>query len=228
LHDRFAPAADLPDHGRLIPLALLRLARNLGADRRTALLAGLLCAASPRLIAQSVRVMVDSAFPCVVTFAFAAAAWRPPDAGPRAWLRDALAGVLLGVALLLRGAALVAVPAAVVLLLAGRPWRRALPGLGLAVLGGALAASPFLLRNLRLFGTPFYSDVGAYGIWPYVDALQFSTGSSGRPPRSASRSPTCPRSSGTGCGARATSSSARCRSSCWAARCGAPRPPSAC
>jgi len=166
--------------GILLPLALYRLARNLGADRTTAFVAGVLCAGSPRLINQSVRVMVDSLFPLAITLAFAAAAWRPPDPG-HAWRRDALTGALLGGALLLRGAALLAIPAVAMLLLSGRRGRRAWAGLGLAVLAGMLAASPFLLRNLRMFGTLFYSDVGAYGIWPYVDTLRFSHGLD-RPP----------------------------------------------
>jgi hypothetical protein len=42
-------------------------------------------------------------------------------------------------------------------------------------------AAPLLVRNLRLFGTPLYSDVTAYGIWPYVDPISFSHGLS-RPP----------------------------------------------
>jgi hypothetical protein len=165
--------------GCLIPVTLYRLARNLGADRATALLAGLLCAGSPRLIEQSVRVMVDSSFPFVVTLAFATASWRPSERGVRPVVRDALAGALLGLARCCGtgddGDAARGVAARV------GPAPRGGAGAGSAALAGIVVASPFLLRNLRLFGTPFYSDVGAFGLWPYVDHITFSHGLQ-RPP----------------------------------------------
>src|SRR4029077_18542004 len=150
-------------------------------DRATALLAGLLCACRPRMIDQSVSVMVDSVFPFVVTLAFATAAWRPSGNGVRPAVRDALTGALLGLAFLLRGQAMIVMLPAAWLLVAGRPARGAIAGLMIAVVAGVAVASPFLLRNLRLFGAPFHSDVGAYGLWPYVAPLTFSHGLQ-RPP----------------------------------------------
>jgi hypothetical protein len=46
----------------------------------------------------------------------------------------------------------------------------------LALTVAAAVASPLLLRNLQLFHTPLYSDVVAYGIYPYVDHLAFNSG----------------------------------------------------
>ena len=163
--------------GLLLPLALWALARNLGCGRRTSFLGALLVAANPLAIAMSVRVMVDSIFPLLITLAFAAAAWRPRNSAhprPAAW--DLAAGALLGLALMVRAQALVALLALALLLCARRPLARGLQSLSVALGAAILAASPFLLRNHRLFGTPLYSDVTAYGIWPYVDTIAFSHG----------------------------------------------------
>ena len=163
--------------GLLLPLALYALARNLGCERGVALLGALLVAANPLAIAMSVRVMVDSVFPALLTFAFAAAAWRPRDpARPRPPLADAATGALLGLAFLVRAQALVALPALALLLLVRAPRARGLKSLAVALGAAVLTASPLLVRNLRLFGTPLYSDVAAYGIWPYVDTIAFSHG----------------------------------------------------
>jgi len=72
-------------------------------------------------------------------------------------------------------------PALAIMLAMRRPPTGALRGGAVALAAAVLVASPFLLRNLRLFGVPFHSDVGAYGIWPYVDHLTFSHGLE-RPP----------------------------------------------
>ncbi|MEP7027704.1 MAG: hypothetical protein ABI960_03835 [Candidatus Eisenbacteria bacterium] len=56
-------------------------------------------------------------------------------------------------------------------------WRGRLALTSILILAVAVAVSaPFWLRNLRLFHTPLYSDVVAYGLWPYVDHLTFSHG----------------------------------------------------
>ena len=168
--------------GLLMPLALFGLARSIGLDRGEATLAAILAATSPLAILMSVRVTVDSLFPALLTLAFFLAAWRRgEDAPSRPWWADALTGVAAGLAFLVRGQALVAVPALAVLLATRRPRRGVPVGLSLAVGSAILIASPFLIRNLRLFGVPFYSDVGAYGLWPYVDHLTFSHGLD-RPP----------------------------------------------
>jgi 4-amino-4-deoxy-L-arabinose transferase-like glycosyltransferase len=168
--------------GLVLPVALYVLARNLRFERRVALLAALLVAANPLSIAMSVRVMVDSIFPALITLAFAAAAWRPGDPSrtrPAYW--DAATGALLGAAFLVRAQTLAALPALAVLLCVRGPLARGLRGFSVALGVAILAASPLLLRNLRLFGTPLYSDVAAYGIWPYVDTIAFSHGLD-RPP----------------------------------------------
>ncbi len=170
--------------GLALPLLLVALARRMTGDRAVALLAGLLAAASPVLIAQSVRVMVDSIFPATVIAALLLAALHRREAPlppARALALDAAAGVALGCAFLLRGGALIVVLPLAVLAFTHRPPARAFAGLAVTLAAAAAAASPFILRNLRLFGTWFHSDVGAYGIWPYVDHLTFNAGLD-RPP----------------------------------------------
>ncbi len=167
--------------GLVMPFAVYALARNLRLEPDVATLAGLLTAANPLAIAMSVRVMVDSLFPALLTLAFALAAARP-----RAWAQvrslwlDALTGACVGAALITRAQTLVALPA-FALLLTRRPLRSAARGALVAAAAGTLVAAPFLLRNLRLFETPLHSDIGAFGVWPYVDPLAFSHGLE-RPP----------------------------------------------
>jgi hypothetical protein len=168
--------------GLLTPFALYALARHLGLGRDVAGLAGLIAAANPLLIAMSVRVMVDSLFPAMLTLAFALAARPPGDVRrERPWWLEVLTGACVGIAFMVRAQTLVALPAFAVLLLARRPFGAAARGALVAAGAAILTASPFLIRNLRLFGAPFHSDVGAFGIWPYVDHLAFSNGLD-RPP----------------------------------------------
>lgn len=164
--------------GLLLVLATFALAKNLGLAHGTATLAALLVAINPLSVFMSVRVMVDAMFPALLTAAFALAAWRPEGKRPL-WL-DVGTGMALGLAFMTRGQALVAVPAIALFLL--RPFdARAMRSLAFTLTAAIVTALPFLLRNLRLFGVPFYSDVGAYGLWPYVDHLTFSHGLD-RPP----------------------------------------------
>ncbi|MBI1796509.1 MAG: glycosyltransferase family 39 protein [Candidatus Eisenbacteria bacterium] len=164
--------------GLLLPVALFALARALGLDPAEATLAALIAAASPLGIFMSVRVTVDSLFPALLTAAFALAAWRP---APRPAWADVATGIAAGLAFMARGQALVATPALAVLLAARRPRAGAWSGIAIAAVAAITTASPFIVRNLRLFGVPFYSDVGEYGLWPYVDHLTFSHGLA-RPP----------------------------------------------
>jgi hypothetical protein len=119
-------------------------------------------------------------FPALLTSAFALAAWRPNGHKVRPLGLDVATGITLGLAFMTRAQALVAVPALALFVL--RPFHpRAMRSLSFILVPAIGTALPFLLRNLRLFGTPFYSDVGAYGLWPYVDHLTFSHGLD-RPP----------------------------------------------
>ena len=163
--------------GLLLPLALYALARNLNLSRGTALLAAALVAINPLLAGFSVTVMVESIFAATMTLAFALATARRDDPGrPRPWILDVATGVALGVAFMLRAQTLVSLPAfAVAFMLVRQPVigaRRFTVALAAAV----LTASPFILRNLRLFGTPLHSDISAFGIWAYVDRVAFSHG----------------------------------------------------
>jgi hypothetical protein len=168
--------------GVLMPLALVALARHLELEHDVAVLAALLAAANPLSVAMSVRVMVDAPFAAVLTLAFALAALRPRDPERRRPLAlDIVTGALIGAAFMVRAQTLVALPAFAALLLSGAPLRRAARGALVVAASAALAASPFLIRNLRLFGAPIHSDIGAFGVWPYVDPLSFAHGLD-RPP----------------------------------------------
>jgi len=166
--------------GLLLTVATFALARNLGLERRVALLAGLLVAVNPLSVFMSARVMVDAMFPALLTTAFALAAWRPRGEPVRPPWLDVVTGVATGLAFMTRAQALVALPALILLVV--RPFHpRAMRSVSFMLLPAIVTALPFILRNLKLFGTPFYSDVGAYGLWPYVDHLTFSHGLD-RPP----------------------------------------------
>jgi hypothetical protein len=168
--------------GIALPLLTFGLARSVTRDRGASLLAGLLAAASPLLVAQSVRVMVDSIFPAASIASLALLVWRPGgDDRPRPLALDAAAGVMFGAAFLLRGGAMLLMLPIVILAFTRQTPRRAVIGLALLFASAALTASPFIARNLRLFHVWYYSDVGAYGIWPYVDQLAFNAGLE-RPP----------------------------------------------
>lgn len=165
--------------GVILPPAVYVLGLRFARDRRVALVAALIAAASPILIAQSARVMAESLFTTLLTLAFVAAAPPAPDpagAGPvgrrdgRAWA----AGTWLGLAFLVRTQAWLAVPALAFLLVAGRPAGAGAARVARALLAMALVAAPLLVRNLVRFGTPLYSDAAAFAVWPFVDPIAFS------------------------------------------------------
>ena len=172
--------------GLLLPFAVYALGRRLAPDPAVGAFAGVLAAASPVLILQSAYVMAESAFALALTVAFLAAAPRARDADAwepieRGSIGDVLAGVMFGLAFLIRAQAALAIPALAALLIAARPARVRLVSLGLAALGALLTLAPLVTRNLRLFGAPFHSDVAAFGLWPYVDSFTL-THSLDRPP----------------------------------------------
>ena len=162
--------------GLFTPFFTWMLMRRLHPQLLAAHIAGLMAAASPLLIAQSSRVMVESVFAAVFTLLWVTLLPRPGTAGGPARARtlwsDAGAGVLLGVAFMLRAQTLLAAPAIATLLLVGSGSLARAPRRAAVILAVALVtASPFLIRNLRLFGTLFHSDVAAFGLWPYSDLL---------------------------------------------------------
>ena len=163
--------------GTLLPLVTWLLARRRGLSVPASLLAALLVAFSPLALLQSVRVMVDAVFALVVTTMFwLAARQAAPEDTPRPLLRELAAGALFGVAYLLRAQTLILLVPLLVLLFERRQPVQALGRTALVVAAAALVSAPFWLRNLALFHTPMYSDVVAYGLWPYVDHLTFSHG----------------------------------------------------
>lgn len=159
--------------GVLLPFAIGLLAFQLDADPMVALLAALIAAGSPLLIDKSASVLVESLFALATTLMFLAAGWRLRDAdrSRRPLVLDVLSGALFGAAYLLRAQTLLALPALLALLLPGRSARARWTGSIAASATALLVMSPLLARNLRLFGVPFYSDVPAFGVLPYVDPV---------------------------------------------------------
>ncbi|HTK30788.1 MAG TPA: hypothetical protein VL332_02415 [Candidatus Saccharimonadaceae bacterium] len=169
--------------GLLLPFAILALGRQVHPDPAVGFVAALIAAGSPLLVDKSVTVIVESLFALAITLLFLSAALgvRGPSREARPLALDVLTGALFGAAWLLRAQTLLALPALLLLFVQGRSWRRVAPRLLAAALAAGLVLSPFIARNLRLFGVPFYSDVPAFGIWPYVDHVTFSNGLA-RPP----------------------------------------------
>ena len=149
--------------GLLTPFATWVLARRLWPDRRVAWVAAFAAAASPILIAMSAAVLSESVFTLLLTLAFAACAG--------ASLADAaLGGLALGLALLTRGQALIAIPALAWLLLS-RPEGRA-RRLALATAVAVLTLVPYATWNLRHFGAPIHRELAGMGMWPGADSFQ--------------------------------------------------------
>jgi hypothetical protein len=165
--------------GLLIPWVVFQLGRRFGMDGTEAAFAAGLAALSPLLIQQSALVMAESLFTLIALMALLAAVPRVAPAGrraagaldapARATVIDAGAGIFFGLAFLVRAQGVLLLPAMLPLLARGRSPEVALRRVALAGLGAAVAIAPLVVRNLREFGTPFHSDVAAFGLWPYTD-----------------------------------------------------------
>lgn len=171
--------------GLLLPLLVWAIARRIDPDRRVAFAAGLFAAGGPLLIVHSVWVVVESLFALTVAAMFLVALPRsgvgdPPEArgagASRSLGWDLLAGALFGAAYLMRAQVLLAAPALLWAMALGRSRRDLARGAVLAAVVALAVMSPLLLRNLRTFGVPFFSNVPTYGLWPYVDRIAFSHG----------------------------------------------------
>ena len=168
--------------GLLIPLVTYALFRAMRLERSTATVAGIFAAASPLLIQQSVYLMADSLFALMIALSFL---FSLTGRGGRTRLRAGpaalLAGAAFGLAFLVRAQAVFALPALVLALASGRGRGEAARALALAALAFLAVYSPYMVRNMRIFGVPFYSDVSAIGALPYMDVSAF-THSLERPP----------------------------------------------
>ena len=159
--------------GLLLPWVVWMLARQLDPDPMVALIAALIAAGSPLLVDKSASVLVESLFALATALMFLAAGWRLRDAdrSRRSLALELLVGALFGAAYLLRAQTLLALPALLALAWHGRPARARALGTSLAALAALAVMSPLVIRNLRLFGVPFYSDIPAFGVLPYVDPI---------------------------------------------------------
>ena len=130
-------------------------------SRRVGLIAAAVQAVSPAAVAASVRVLSESLFALLLT----GAVLLLVDHFGRARLRTAvLAGVLMGLACLVRPIGLpAAVIAAALLLCRIRQWRSALAFA--AALGAILA--PWVIRNYARAGYPRLSGVADYNLFAY-------------------------------------------------------------
>jgi 4-amino-4-deoxy-L-arabinose transferase-like glycosyltransferase len=148
--------------GILLPFLAYAAMRAMEVDRKTALCAGVFVAASPLLIQQSVYLMSDSLFTATLMLAFWMALLTPGRGRNfRGHLTALLSGMAFGLAFLVRAQAVFALPSMVWALVARRQRREAITCVALAALAAVLICSPYLVRNLRSFGTPFHSDVPA-------------------------------------------------------------------
>ncbi len=148
--------------GILLPFLAYAAMRAMEVDRKPALCAGAFVAASPLLIQQSVYLMSDSLFAATLMLAFWMALLTPGRGrNVRGHLTAFLSGMAFGLAFLVRAQAVFALPSMVWALIARRQRREAITCVALAALAAALICSPYLIRNLRSFGTLFHSDVPA-------------------------------------------------------------------
>ncbi|MDD4857507.1 MAG: glycosyltransferase family 39 protein [Candidatus Krumholzibacteria bacterium] len=154
--------------GILLPLLTYAVMRAMEMEQRTAMVAGVFVAASPLLIQQSVYLMSDSLFAAMLMLAFWMALLAPGRGrNVHGYPTAFLSGIAFGLAFLVRAQAIFALPSIVWALISRRRRREAVTGVVLAALAAILIYSPYLVRNLRVFGAPFHSDVSA--ALPYLD-----------------------------------------------------------
>ena len=138
--------------GVSVPALTVWLGAGLSGRRSVGLIAGVLAALHPTLVTWSLRVLTEVCSIALVAAVYALA--LKPGRG-----RAALLGALLGLAYLMKyqNALLWVAVAGVVVL--ERGWRRALADLWPAAAAYALVIAPWLVRNVRVFGDPFYTDL---------------------------------------------------------------------
>ena len=133
-----------------VTVVLIGLLGEAVADRRVGLVAAGLAAVYPMLWAADVSLMSETLYGAFLVAALLAAVHRRP----------ALLGLLLGLAALTRGEALLLLPLLAVPLFWGR-WRE----LALVVGVFALVLAPWTIRNLATFDEPVLISTNANGIW---------------------------------------------------------------
>jgi hypothetical protein len=133
-----------------VTVVLVGLLGRAVAGARVGLVAAALAAAYPMLWTADVSLMSETLYGALLVGALLAAAARRP----------ALFGILLGLAALTRGEALLLVPLLAVPLL----WRRP-RSLAVAVAAFALVLAPWTVRNLVTFDAPVLISSNASGLW---------------------------------------------------------------
>jgi hypothetical protein len=144
-----------------VTVVLVGVLGRAGAGARTGLVAAALAAVYPMLWAADVSLMSETLYGTLLAGALLAALAR----------RAALLGVLLGLAALTRGEALLLVPLLVVPLF----WR-APRALAVCVAACALVLAPWTIRNLTTFAEPVLVSNNANGLWVGANCPQTYSG----------------------------------------------------
>lgn len=143
--------------GTLTVVVVYRLARSFLSEVR-ARCAGAVCALHPGLIIYSAVVMTEP----LAALLLLAAAWMLVRRGP-SWKSVVGAGILLGLAALVRPASLLAIPLVVFLL--RRPWWQALAKAGVVGAVAMTTIAPWSLRNCRVMdGCALISTNGGWNL----------------------------------------------------------------
>lgn len=123
--------------------------------RRAALAAGLLAAFYPEAVTTASRVLTEPLYMALLVPALAllARVSKRPRSAPAA-----AAGVLFGLASLVRSAPLFYVPGAALLLCLAHPWRRAWRPAAVMVAATVVTVLPWIVRNSKIYGHPMGLD----------------------------------------------------------------------
>lgn len=156
--------------GGVLMVLLYRVTRSAWGDRRSALVCAALAALSLPLIVFSNYLMAEMlllVLLCGLLLVLLALARRPQHPGRSRYGLAALAGVLLGLAMLTKPIALAAIPATLGAAVAGgQSWRRRVGYALLVLVGVAVVLAPWAVRNGLVYDRFIPLDTtGGYNLW---------------------------------------------------------------
>jgi 4-amino-4-deoxy-L-arabinose transferase-like glycosyltransferase len=132
-------------------------------DPSVALVAAIVVALFPALVFYTSAAFTETLFIFFVVAVVLAFVWHPWDRGRMSWPNLAVAGLLLGASAQVRPFLLPVVPGLALLwLLHGAGWRRALAQTGVLVVAVVLVLTPWTIRNYRAVGAvvPISTNLG--------------------------------------------------------------------